>query len=146
MTWAMANRPLTMLKSMPMVRAAVRFTSATVTMSITCCSPGTRRRLTIFGFPSRISRMALTAACSSPRPGMKATLTFLDVDLRSPCRRRVLRDDAENLCRLDNILRLAAHDNLIAHQRELDGAVRERFLDFALQHLERLREGFHLGL
>ena len=36
-----------MLKSMPMVRAAVRFTSATVTMSMTCCSPGTRRRLTI---------------------------------------------------------------------------------------------------
>ena len=78
MPWSMANRPLTMLKSMPMVRAAVRFTSATVTMSMTCCSPGTRRRLTIFGLPCKISRMALTAACSSPRPGMKVTLTFLE--------------------------------------------------------------------
>ena len=90
--------------------------------------------------------MALTAACSSPRPGMKATLTFLDVDLRPSCRRRMFRDDAENLCRLDNILRLAAHHDLLAHQRELDRAVGKRFLDFPFQHLERLLEGFHLGL
>ena len=116
MIWAKANRPLTMLKSMPMVRAAVRFTSATVTMSMTCCSPGTRRRLTRFGLPCKISRMALTAACSSPRPGMKATLTFLESTFVRLRRRRVFRDDAENLCRLDNILRLAAHDNLLAHQ------------------------------
>ena len=36
---------LAMLKSMPMLRAAVRSTSATVTRSMTCCSPGTRSRL-----------------------------------------------------------------------------------------------------
>ena len=61
-------------------------------------------------------------------------------------RRRVFRDDAENLCRLDNILRLAAHDDLLAHERELDRAVGKRLLDFPFQHLERLLEGFRLGL
>ncbi len=42
LTWAKANFPyLVMLKSAPMLRRAERFTSATVTISVTCCSPGT---------------------------------------------------------------------------------------------------------
>ena len=76
---------------------------------------------------------------------MKVTLTFLESTFVRACRRRVLRDDAENLCRFDNILRFAAHDNLVAHQRELDCAVGKCFLDFAFQHLEHLLE-CRLGL
>jgi hypothetical protein len=40
------------LKSMPMLREAARSISATVTLSMTCCSPGTRSRLMMFGPPA----------------------------------------------------------------------------------------------
>ncbi len=68
------------------------------------------------------------------------------LDLAASPRGRMFRDDAENLRRLDNVLRLAAHHDLLAHQRELNGAVGKCFLDFSFQYLERLLEGFHLGL
>ena len=58
----------------------------------------------------------------------------------------MFRDDAENLCRLDDVLRLAADHDLLAHERELHRAVGKRFLDFPFQHLEGLLEGLHLGL
>ena len=52
-------------KFMPMLRAAVRLTSATVTLSITCCSPGTRSRLMMLRPPCRIK--LLTPGCAEHR-------------------------------------------------------------------------------
>ncbi len=59
---------------------------------------------------------------------------------------RMFGDDAEDLCRLDDVLALAADHDLLAHQRELDRAVGKGLLDFSFQDLERLLEGLHLGL
>ncbi len=58
----------------------------------------------------------------------------------------MFRNDAEDLCRLDSILRFAAHHDLLADQRKLNCAIGECFLDFPFQDLEGLLEGFHLRL
>ena len=63
----------------------------------------------------------------------------------SSCR-RMIGDDAEDLCRLDDILALAADHDLFAHERELDRAIGKGFLDFPFQDLQGLLEGLHLGL
>ena len=58
------------LKFKPMLRAAARLTSATVTRNITCCSPGIFIRLTMFG-PPAVSQSSVPRGGrpSGPSPG-----------------------------------------------------------------------------
>ena len=76
---------LVMLKFRPMLRAAARLTSATVTRSITCCSPGMRIRLMTFGPPaSRKSRRPGSPPGALRAPGTMLTLR-LSTGMRDGC-------------------------------------------------------------
>ena len=131
---------------MPMVRAAVRFTSATVTMSMTCCSPGTRRRLTRFAFPSNSSRMALTAACSSPRPGMKATLTLRESTLLR-LRVGVCSATMRRICAASTTSFASPRTTTCSPTSESTTALSgNATLISRSSTFERLLEGLHLGL
>ncbi len=69
-------------KSTPMLRAAVRLISATSTFSMTCCSPGTRSRLTTANFsPVGVSiRKSARPPGGGPAAGAPFGPTFVAVE------------------------------------------------------------------
>ena len=146
MSGARLNCPLVMLKSMPIVRAAVRFTSATRDhehdlLLARHAQEIDEVRVSLQDLADGIDRGLLVAQAGDERH-----INIPGIDLAASCRGRMFRNDAEDLCRLDSILRFAAHHDLLADQRKLNCAVGECFLDFPFQDLEGLLEGFHLRL
>ena len=78
----------------------------------------------------RVSRQDLADGIDrglpSPSPGMKFTLTFFGVDRCSPSCRRMFGDDAEDLRRLDDILRTRRGPRLARPRARVGPRCRER--------------------